>query len=85
MSATFLIKYQLLVSLGEGELTVDKVKDAEKFFCAMYNCGHVESVNDARVLLFSKITKPEALPPTKDAFELHIKRVHYQALIWKQT
>lgn len=78
-------KHHLLASLGEGELTVNKIRDAEKFICAIYNCGNMESVNDARVLLFSKTEKPEALPPTKDALELHIKRVHYQALIWKQA
>ena len=81
----FLQKYHLLVSLGEEELTVTKVKKAEKFFCSMYNCGHLESLNNARVRLFPKTTKPEALPPTTDAFELHLKRAHYQALIWKQA
>jgi hypothetical protein len=45
----------------------------------------MESVNDARVLLFSKTKTSEALPPTKDALELHIKRVHYQSLVWKQA
>ena len=82
---TFQDKHYLLASLGEGELSANKVRDAEKFICAIYNCGHMESVNDARVLLFSKTKKPEALPPTKDALELHIKRVHYQSLVWKQA
>ncbi|CAB3985581.1 Hypothetical predicted protein [Paramuricea clavata] len=82
---TFQDKHHLLASLGEGELSANKVKDAEKFICAIYNCGHMESLNDARFLLFSKTKKPEALPPTKDALELHIKRVHYQSLVWKQA
>ena len=81
----FLQNYHLLVSLGEGELTVTKVKKAEKFFCALYNSGHLESLNNARVRLFPKTTKPETLPPTTDAFELHLKRTHYQALTWKQA
>ena len=51
----------------------------------MYNCGHLESLNNAHVRLFPKITKPEVLPPTTDAFELHLKRAHYQVLIWKQA
>ena len=78
-------KYLLVALLGEGKLTANKVKDAEKFICAMYNCGNTESVNDARVLLFSKTKKPEKLPPTKDVLELHINRVHYQSLVWKQA
>ena len=51
----------------------------------MYKCGNIESVNEARVLLFSKATKPAALPPTQNALELHNKRAHYQALVWKQA
>ena len=61
---TFQDKYHLLALLGDGEVLANKVMDAGKFICAMYNCGHMESVNDARVLLFSKTKTPEALSPT---------------------
>ena len=53
--------------------------------CAMYKHGESESVNQVRVLLFPKCGNPQALPPTKDALELHIKCSHYQALVWKQA
>ena len=36
-------------------------------------------------VLFSKKIKPEALPPTSDVANLHIRRAHFQAMIWKQT
>ena len=81
----FLQKHNLLSSLGEGSLTASKIKNAEKFVCAMYKHGEVESVNQVRVLLFPKCGKPQALPPTRDALELHIRRCHYQAFVWKQA
>ena len=82
---TFQDKHHLLTLLGEGELSADKDRDAEKFICAMYNCRHIESVNDARDLLLLKTKKPDALPPTKDALEFHIKCMYYLSLAWKQA
>jgi hypothetical protein len=81
----FVQKHYLLSSLGEGNLTATKIKDAEKFVCAMYSHGEVESVNQIRVLLFPKCGKPQALPPTRDALQLHIKRSQYRASVWKQA
>ena len=82
---TFLEKHNLLSSVGEGNLTTTKIKDAEKFVCVMYKHEEVESVNQIRVLLFPKCGKPQALLPTRDALELHIRRFHYQSLVWKQA
>ena len=53
--------------------------------CVMYKHEEVESVNQIRVLLFPKGGKPQALPPTRDALELHISRSHYKSLVWKQA
>jgi hypothetical protein len=33
----------------------------------------------------SKKGKPEALPPTSDALHHHIKRAHYQSIVWKKA
>ena len=83
----FLGKHNLLSSLGEGNLTTTKIKDAEKFVGGMRNHNEAESVNQIRDsnLLFPKCGKPQSLPPTRDALELHIRRSHYQSLVWKQA
>ena len=39
------------------------------------------TTNEARLLLFGKLSSPESLPPTSDAFEQHIKRTHYQSMV----
>lgn len=69
---------------GEGVLTEQKKKAVEKFICLMYKVD-IASVDKARVVLFSKAGKPEALPPTSDALYLHTLRAHYQTLAWKQA
>ena len=81
----FLQHNTLLSSLGEGELTEEKMKEVEEFVCKLYKLDSIESVDEARAILFSKKGKPEALPPTSDALSLHVKRVHYQAIVWKQA
>ena len=53
--------------------------------CRMFTSTNVESVDQVRVALFSKSANPAALPPTKDALVLNIKRAHCQALVWKQA
>ena len=50
----------------------------------MYKLDIIGSVDEARAILFSKKGKPEALAPTSDGLSLHGKRVHYQAIAWKQ-
>ena len=44
-----------------------------------------DSIDKVRLKLFLKNKKTDALPPTRDALYLHIKRAHYQSLIWKRT
>lgn len=80
----FLDHHELLSSIGEGVLTEQKKKAVEKFICLMYKVD-IASVDKARVVLFSKAGKPEALPPTSDALYLHTLRAHYQTLVWKQA
>ena len=78
-------KYFNIKDICANLLTLKKIKDAKTFICTLYKCGSIGSVNDGQILLFSKTVNPEALPPTKDALELHIKRAHYQAFVWKQA
>jgi hypothetical protein len=76
--------YDLLRGLGHGELTQGDIKGAEQFVCKMYGVGaNVETVDQARSFLFAKCGTPEALPPTSDALGFHIKRAHYQAMVWQ--
>ena len=64
-----------------GRVKRKKVKEVEEFVCKMYKLDSIGSVDEARAILFSKKGKPEALPPTSDALSLHVKRVHYQAIV----
>ena len=81
----FLEHHKPLSSLGEGELTEEKMKEVEEFVCKMYKLDSIKSVEEARAILFLKKGKPEAPPPTSDALSLHVKRVPYQAIVWQQA
>jgi hypothetical protein len=74
--------HALLNELGVGDLTKEKIMSSEAFMCRMYNVQRTDSVDTARHLLFPKTAKPEAMPPTSDAFRFHLMRVHYQAMVW---
>ena len=75
----------LLRNLGNGDLDDLTVTFTEKFICRVYNVAEAESCNEARTTLFSRCRSPEALPPTSDAAQLHIRRAHFQAMIRKQA
>ena len=72
----------LLKNLGIGELTDGTIQSSETFVCRRYNVHRTDSIDAARHLLFSKTGKPEAMAPTSDALRFHLKRVHYQSMIW---
>jgi hypothetical protein len=76
--------HQLLLLIGEGVLTEQKKKAVEKFICMMYKLD-LASVDEARVVLYFKAGKPEALPQTSDALSVHMLRAHCQTLVWKQA
>ena len=71
------------LGLGNGDLDDLTMRSAEKFIGRVYNVADAESCNEARATLLSKCRSPEALPPTSDAARLHIRRAHFQAMIWK--
>ena len=73
---------EMLIGLGEGALTEPKFKAVERFFRLLYNLPeHVVSVNEAKCILFSKVTSPNALLPTSDALQSHTKRCHLQSMV----
>ena len=58
----------------------DSFKQLQKFVVQMYSKGlDVESVNEARKILFGQNQNIERLPPTSDALLQHTKRAIYQA------
>lgn len=77
--------HNLLQHLGKGELSDQMIANAEEFICKLYNVGNLKSVDEAQHILFGKTSKPEALPPTSDALHHHIKRAHYQSLVWNMA
>ena len=81
----FILHHALLKELGEGHLTEKKLADAENFVCRLYNHGNVTSVNQIRQMMFLTIDKAELMPPTQDALQQHLMRVHFQSMVWKQA
>ena len=77
--------HALLNGLGVGDVTKEKIMSSEAFMCRMYNVQRTDSVDTARHLLFPKTAKPEAMPPTSDAFRFHLLRAHYQAMVWMKA
>ena len=75
----------LLKNLGIGELTDDTMQSSETFVCRIYNVHRTDSIEAARHLLFSRTGKPEAMAPTSDELCFHLKRVHYQSMIWRNA
>ena len=75
----------LLKNLDIGELTDDTIQSSETFVCRIYNVHRTDSIDAARHVLFSKTGKPEAMAPKSDALRFHLKRVHYQSMIWRNA
>ena len=82
---TLLSNSDLIQNLGNDILEESDYKNIEKFFCILYGMPNEESIDKVRFHLFLKKKNPEALPPTSDALYLHIKRAHFQAIIWKKA
>lgn len=76
--------FGLLVGIGNNELTSTSIQQAEEFLCKIYNAP-TGSLDEARALLFPRTDLPDKLPPTSDAFSFHIRRVHFQAMVWQQA
>ena len=76
----------LLRGLGVGPVLSDRVlQDAESFFCKIYGANNTDNIDGVRASMFVKGMTIEQLPPTRDALYLHIRRSHYQTLVWRQA
>ena len=62
-----------LSHLGNGHITEDIIKSAEKFICQLYGVPEADTCDEARVELFCIGQAQEDLPPTSDATRFHIK------------
>ena len=40
--------HEILSELGEGQLTDEKIRAAEKFICRLYSLEHVDNAGSAR-------------------------------------
>ena len=59
----------------------------QSFVCKLY-CpnGQSKSIQQVRRDLFLGLTKAlESMPPTRDVLTLHIRRGHYQTLVWRRA
>ena len=75
----------MLKNVGNGDLDNLTMTSAEKFICRVYNVADAKSCNKARTTFFSRCQSPESFPTTSDAARFHIRRAHFQAMIWKQA
>ena len=73
---------------GSGtEISADVLEVSRKFMCSLYGKkDFTGSLDELRCHLFqTKRSDIRFLPPTTDAFYLHLKRALYQVLIWKRA
>jgi hypothetical protein len=81
-------QFQPLAVLGSPqELVLRDVEQAAiKFIGAMYGESHCTSLNALRCdKTGKKNIQGKKLPPTEDAFHLHLLRCAYQLMIWRQA
>ena len=66
-------------------LPADVCSLLERFVCILYRSDIYTKVNELRWFLFSnRAAEGENLPPTSGSLDLHIRRAHYIAMIWKK-
>ena len=78
----------LVLSECPGQIQQDALATIERFVVLLYSKTlDVETVNEARQVLFSKGNRQlENIPPTHDALIEHVKRATYQAgHVWAQA
>ena len=74
---------QLLDNVGRDD---DNMTGAEQYVLNLYKSPQSSNLNMARLDIFNKgKTELERLPPTQDAFQLHLARANYQANVWYQA
>jgi len=76
-----------LAMLGnENNLPSDACLQLERFVCMLYRSKIYTKVNELRWFFYSNCAaEGENLPPTYGALDLHIRRTHYIAMIWRKA
>ena len=82
---TFKDHWELLLELGNGLLNDQILANAEAFVCRQYGIDSTDLTDEGRYILFPRANKPEVLCPTHNALQFHIKRAHYQTMVWRQA
>ncbi|KAK6179127.1 hypothetical protein SNE40_007039 [Patella caerulea] len=76
-----------LARLGnDNDLSSDVCSQLERFVWVLYRSKLHTTVKELRWFLFSnRAAEGENLPPTSASMDLHIRRTHYIAMIWKKA
>ena len=82
---TYQSHHTLLQNVGVGEFNDNITRSAERFLCLLFKVTTVTTCDEVRVVLFGKGCSQESLPPTSNAAHFHIRRAHYETLLWKQA
>ena len=87
-------KYSLGLLGGEVNADMeDVINQAMAFMCKCYSMSNTASMTEARIKVWtarigrkaaSKIPKLYSLPPTTEAFQLNVRRAHFQCAIWSK-
>ena len=89
-----LLEGKQIKKLGEVNATLDDITaECTQFIAACYGCKNGVYVTGMCRCLVLKMAKPKLLkalelkflPPTREAFELHVLRAHIQPAIWKSA
>ena len=88
------IKYSLSL-LGEVNADMeDVINQATAFMYKCYSMSNTASMTEARIKVWtarigrkatSKVPKLCSLPPTTEAFQLNVRRAHFQCAIWRRA
>ena len=72
----------------------DVINQATVFMCKCYSMSNTASMTKARIKVWtarigrkaaSKVPKLCSLPPTTEAFQLNVRRAHFQCAIWRRA
>jgi len=77
----------ILAMLGnDNNLPSDACSQLEGFVCVLYRSKIHTKVNELRWFLYSnRAAEGENIPPTSGSLDLHIRRAHYIATIWRKA
>jgi hypothetical protein len=79
-------QFQPLAQLGSEEPVSEEVAGSViGFVGSMYGKTNCSSLNALRCEKAGKNIQGKKLPPTEDAFNLHLHHCAYQLLIWRQA